>query len=150
MVADPERPGTMPGLDRDLLLSSSTPVQPDSDGAAVLRIAVRRTGGVTMLTVVGDVDLASAPTFDDHIARCLDSRTTTLVLDLTGVTFLGTAGLAALVRANSQAGPDCQLRVVAATRIARRPLQLTELDQLLAVYPTREAATADLDLSDTN
>jgi len=51
-----------------------------------------------VVSVSGDVDLASAPLLRDVVERRLRGPVTLLVLDLSAVTFLGTAGLDVLVR----------------------------------------------------
>ena len=71
-----------------------------------------------------------------------DTDTITLMLDRTGVTFLGSPGLAALVDAT---GAARRLReplriVVDHTRPVIRPIELTGLDNLLAVYTTLDQA----------
>jgi anti-anti-sigma factor len=63
-----------------------------------------------------------------------------LVVDLSGVDFLGSAGLTALVAAYEEAGSRTVLRVVATSSATARPLQLTGLDQEIPVCAGREEA----------
>lgn len=77
--------------------------------------------------VVGEIDTLTAPVLraqlDDQIAAVR-----LLVLDLTDVTFLGSAGLAVLVAAKDDADRrEHRLRLVCGSRIVTRALQATGL-----------------------
>jgi anti-sigma B factor antagonist len=92
------------------------------------------------LCVVGEIDVLTAPTVSGAVERQLaeraDGDTRPLVLDLSGVTFLASAGLAALANAKVLAAQhNVQLGVVASSRVVLRPLTLTGLDQALHVAP---------------
>lgn len=50
------------------------------------------------LRLVGDFDVAGVATFDDAVDAALDGRPEQLTLDLGGITFLASAGLACLLR----------------------------------------------------
>jgi anti-sigma B factor antagonist len=66
-----------------------------------------QTGPVSVLTVSGEIDLASGPFLRAALDDVLDAPDATaltcVVLDLTAVTFLGSAGLAVLVDAHEHA-----------------------------------------------
>ncbi|TWF82427.1 anti-anti-sigma factor [Pseudonocardia hierapolitana] len=66
-----------------------------------------RTGPVSVLTVSGEIDLVSGPLLRTALDEVIDapdsSALTGVVLDLTAVTFLGSAGLAVLVDAHEHA-----------------------------------------------
>jgi anti-anti-sigma factor len=93
-----------------------------------------------VVAVIGELDIATAP----RLAKFLTTHrptTSTLVLDLSGVTFLSAAGLRVLDRAQQRARADrTSLRIVAASRCVTRVLRITELDRELACYPTLRAA----------
>ena len=55
-----------------------------------------------VLAVTGALDLALAPTLRRTVERAARLRPVLLVIDLTAVTFLASAGMAELVRANRQ------------------------------------------------
>ncbi|HVW44628.1 MAG TPA: STAS domain-containing protein [Amycolatopsis sp.] len=85
--------------------------------------------------VTGDIDAGTTPTLRERIdAGLRDQPTGTVVLDLSGVHFLDSAGLALLVELASRcdkAGQEFQL--VCTTRGVLRPLQITGLDKILTV-----------------
>ncbi|WP_410872070.1 STAS domain-containing protein [Nocardia sp. A7] len=103
-----------------------------------LDVQVRAQDEFEILTVRGEVDMASAPELQAVLEKAQQGGRT-LVVDMTEVGFLGSAGLSALLVV-SKAAPY-QLRVVASREVAR-PIELTGLDKLLAVYGTLEAAIA--------
>jgi anti-sigma B factor antagonist len=111
---------------------------PPSDGSAaaddfadigeVVRFDVVGYGDrASVLHVVGEIDTLTAPL----LRAQLDGQIPTnplLVLDLTEVTFLGSAGLAVLVAAKDEAElRDHRLRIVPGSRIVVRALQATGL-----------------------
>ncbi|NIH81109.1 STAS domain-containing protein [Amycolatopsis viridis] len=70
----------------------------DVPEATPFRIDVSQPGRHTLLVEVGgDVDLASAPQLADVLSRRFRGPVTLLVLDLSEVSFFGTAGLSVLV-----------------------------------------------------
>ncbi|MEQ0564934.1 STAS domain-containing protein [Amycolatopsis sp. NEAU-NG30] len=95
--------------------------------------------GTAVLHVEGALDLALAPKLRQLAERAARQRPELLVIDLTGVTFLASAGMAELVRAHRA---TAALRVVAGGRITLRPLELTRLTDELAIYPSLSAALA--------
>lgn len=92
--------------------------------------------GSIVLDVHGEIDTLTAPPLEqamhDLIADPVEDR---LVVDLSGVTFLASSGLAVLVRAAHRASRHGRrLRLVATARAVRRPLQITGSDQLFDMY----------------
>ncbi|MCE0763818.1 STAS domain-containing protein [Pseudonocardia kujensis] len=95
-----------------------------------------------VLAVSGALDLALAPRLQRTVERAARLRPALLVIDLTGVTFLASAGMAELVRANRQLRGEVPVRVVATGRLVLRPLELTRLTDELAIHPTLADALA--------
>lgn len=104
---------------------------------------VERHSGSVVLAVAGDVDMVTAPQLEPHVDAALTEAPEVFVIDLTEVRLLGSAGLAVLVTAQNQAPPGTSVRIVAGGRTTLRVLELTGLDQTLAIYPTRERALAE-------
>jgi anti-sigma B factor antagonist len=106
-----------------------------------LRITSHAEGGVRVVEAAGEVDLVTAPALRTALTNALDESPGGLcVVDLTGVTFLDSAGLTTLIEVNQRAH---SLRVVVGSnRPVIRPIQLTGLDGVLALYSTLEEALA--------
>ncbi|NKQ54422.1 STAS domain-containing protein [Amycolatopsis sp. K13G38] len=110
----------------------------------------RHAGGVAVLSVIGEVDLATLPQLEDALTRALVEKPTQLVVDLSQVAFFGSAGLSALVQAHQQAAQHTRIAVVTAlpgpgatSSPAAKPLLATGLERDLDVYATVEDALAD-------
>jgi len=83
--------------------------------ATDLLLSVGHAHGAAVVTVSGELDATTARTLEDHLDR-LDAHRDVLVLDLTGVTFCDSVGLASLVDATRRA---VDLRVVGSRQVAR-------------------------------
>ncbi|GAA4663192.1 MULTISPECIES: STAS domain-containing protein [Amycolatopsis] len=117
--------------------------QPPVPHPGSLSLSTRRADpGVVVLSVAGDLDMLTSPQLADSLRELLDQHPRTVVVDLSKVDFLGSAGLAALVGAHEQAGSQGSLRIVASARETQRAFRMTGLDELLAIYPTAEEALA--------
>jgi anti-sigma B factor antagonist len=103
-------------------------------------VALEQERGTAVLRVTGALDLALAPKLQQQFDRTLRAGPELVVIDLTGVDFLASAGMAVLIRAHRQIEPPRRVHVVAAGRITLRPLEITRLTDELAVFPTLSAA----------
>ncbi|WP_101951252.1 STAS domain-containing protein [Mycobacterium sp. 3519A] len=96
--------------------------------------------GIAVLRVDGDIDLATVPTLEAAIENALTSKPTGLVIDLTDVGFLASAGLQALVATHNTVSESARFAVVANSAATSRPIQLTGLDQIFDLFPTLDEA----------
>jgi len=98
----------------------------------------------TVLTVAGEVDLATAPALENAIEAALGGKPAALIIDLSQVSFLASAGMAALVAAHQRAGKATRIAVVADGPATGRQLKMTSLDQVFSLHPTLEEALTSL------
>jgi anti-sigma B factor antagonist len=109
------------------------------------QVTFAKLGTADLVRLVGEIDLANAPAIGREIAVNM-SRSGAVLIDLTAVSFLDSAGvrlLDALVGDLDQAGTPIRL-VVGETGAARMTLQLCAFrDDLMAT--DLERAAADLD-----
>ena len=90
--------------------------------------------GTVTVTVVGEVDTFTAPVLRSSLDNQLEGQPKELVIDLCGVQFLGSAGLAVLVETQKAArARDVGLRLIASTRAVTRPLEVTGLIDLFTI-----------------
>jgi anti-sigma B factor antagonist len=100
---------------------------------------------VTVVSPVGDVDTATAGPLRAAIGEQVAAGAKHVVLDLSGVDFMGSAGLALLIAEREAAiSREGELRLAGVPRTAGRALSLTGLTELFDTYPDAEAAAADL------
>jgi anti-sigma B factor antagonist len=111
-----------------------------------LRLDVSQAAGAVIVTVQGEIDLFTAPRLQAAVSDCRDSADGLVVLDLTNVTFLGSHGLATLVRATQESTSS---KHIAPVRLAvddnqhvLRPIQIARLDAVLALYHSVDEALA--------
>ncbi|WP_325052078.1 STAS domain-containing protein [Nocardia stercoris] len=99
-------------------------------------------GEATVLTVTGEVDLATAPALETAIDATLADNPANLIIDLARVTFLASAGMAALVAAYRRAGERTRIAIVAEGPATSRQLKITNLDQVFELHSSLDAALA--------
>ncbi|RCK80453.1 MAG: hypothetical protein OZSIB_3199 [Candidatus Ozemobacter sibiricus] len=98
----------------------------------------------TILRLEGSLDLQSAPVFRATVNSHLQAGRVHLVLDLTGVTFLDSSGLTAIVGAwTTISRLQSSLRACNLQSPVRRVFSLTRVDKALPLYPDLAAALAD-------
>ncbi len=100
-----------------------------------------RDPGLAVLSVRGEIDALTTPRLESELDELLADPAERLVLDLGGVTFLASSGLAVLIRAAQLAAEHGRrLRLVVGTRAVRRPLQITGSDQLFDLFDDLDSA----------
>jgi anti-sigma B factor antagonist len=100
--------------------------------------------GVPLVKVLGDVDLATAPAFQQAMQQQVTLRRK-FVVDMDGVNFLSSAGLAVLVDLRQQmVDQDMKWAMVAARHTVTRPLEITGLLAILPIFTDVPAALAAL------
>jgi anti-sigma B factor antagonist len=104
----------------------------------VLDVRQARIAGALVLTVRGDVDALTAPGLTEAIHDAPLGQP--VIVDLSEVDFLASAGMTVLVSAHQRFSPDAQFMVVADGPATSRPLKLMGLDSVLALYPTLDEA----------
>jgi anti-sigma B factor antagonist len=91
-----------------------------------LSLSSRRDAGQAILTVSGEIDIMTADALEQAIATIIDSGAGEVIVDLSGVTFMDSAGINALLKGRRSADDHGQrFRVNGATGIVRQVLDLT-------------------------
>lgn len=97
-----------------------------------------------MVTVSGDVDIATIDRFQAAIAEAEAHQPAVLIVDMSAVEFLASAGLQALAAVRQRLDKSARVAVVADGPATSRPIQLTGLDQIFSLYPSLSDAMAAL------
>jgi anti-sigma B factor antagonist len=105
-----------------------------------LVVLEERRAGAVVLSVCGEVDLATAPALGAVLTLALRCVPAVLVVDLSGVDFLGAAGLAVLVAAAAAGANRTAVRVVTTRRECDVPILLTDLGAELTLCRTVDEA----------
>jgi anti-sigma B factor antagonist len=95
-------------------------------------LKVVRSDRTTRLLPSGELDIASAPEFEQAIAEATAEPGAELVLDLRELTFMDSTGLRALAQTNARAGEaGFALSIVRGPRQIERVLEISGLAELL-------------------
>jgi anti-sigma B factor antagonist len=101
-------------------------------------------GRTVVLGASGVIDMLTSPQLEVSIATSLEKNPTAIIVDLTDVDFLASAGMGVLVAARDQASPDIAFGVVASGPATSRPLKLVGLAEIVGLYSTLDEARAAL------
>jgi anti-sigma B factor antagonist len=99
-------------------------------------------GDWTVITVSGEVDMATGPKLRDDVLGALAAGNHRIVLDLSKVTFMDSSGLGALLGSHRRARLlEGEIRLAAPSYRVTEILRLTSLDRVFTIHPTVAEAT---------
>ncbi|UMB69446.1 STAS domain-containing protein [Mycobacterium paraterrae] len=105
--------------------------------ASALRLSEHDDGHTVVLAAEGIMDMSAAPILTERIRTVLRRRPEALIVDLSGVTFLATAGMSVLMEAGRKSEElAISFRVVAHGPVTAKPMQLLGIHDLLDIYPS--------------
>ena len=121
-----------------------------TEGDSLINLTTTRIGSAAVVTVEGELDLHTART----LMGTVDDTLTTpdlaaIVIDLSGVTFLGSSGLGTLAELATRApssrpagGQPVPVRLVAPpdNRAVVRPWEVMKLEPILPLFPDLSSA----------
>ncbi|MBE8520872.1 STAS domain-containing protein [Amycolatopsis sp. H6(2020)] len=113
------------------------------DRTPELTVRVRTVPEAVVVAAAGDLDLGTAPVLRARARAALADRPGALIVDLGAITFCGSAGLQVIAELVSEtAAVDLPFALVATGRPVLRSLQVTRIDDTLALHPTVDRARA--------
>lgn len=96
-----------------------------------------------MIAVEGEIDEATVPAVREELVAAAESDADLVVVDLDGVSFIGSAGIGSLLAGAMLVGEHGgQLALAAPRPPVRRALELTGVDRRVEVAPSIDAAVA--------
>jgi anti-sigma B factor antagonist len=87
--------------------------------------------GLAVVSVSGSVDMLTAPGLAEAIDSALANEPKGLIVDLTKVEFLGSAGISVLMKTRDNLGESTPFCVVADGPATHRPLTLLGINELM-------------------
>jgi len=108
-----------------------------------LAIDVLTRGDDTVLRLAGDIDIHSAPEISEQLARLQADGSIVIVVDLSGVSFLDSSALGALVaahRALTEAGGS--LKLAAQREHVQKVFRITRLAEVIPLFDSVDDACA--------
>lgn len=103
--------------------------------------STQRPDGLAVVSLAGEVDLFTAPRFDEALQRCIDQGARHVVVDFSKVTFIDSTALSILV-AGSKRLARGKLVIVCGLGNVLRLLQVAGLERLFVICPTLDEALA--------
>jgi anti-anti-sigma factor len=98
-------------------------------------------GGIPVVSVSGEVDLATAPALERTLRDAAEAQTRDVIVDLTCCSFLDSRGLTALLAARERLGnSDRSLGLVLSNPNVLKIFQITGFDQIFEIHPSLGAA----------
>ena len=104
-----------------------------TSGADILFPTERQADEATV-TVQGEIDLLEAAQLREQLLKLVDTGSTSLIVDLTGVTFIGSTGIGALIAGHNrvrEVGGTLTLR--GPSRSVLRVMEITALDKVFPI-----------------
>jgi anti-sigma B factor antagonist len=95
-----------------------------------------------VLTVHGELDIATAPDFRERLDAAVDAGAKRLVLDLTPVAFMDSVAIAAILHARTRLGDGRLAVVLADGSYTRLVFEIAGLPRCLDVFATLADATS--------
>jgi anti-anti-sigma factor len=99
---------------------------------------------LAVISVSGCVDMLTAPSLTEAIESALAKTPSGIVVDLSNVDFLASAGISVLIAASDSIGQSRRFGVVADGATTHRPLTLLGVDEVIPLYRTLGDALSEL------
>ena len=97
--------------------------------------------GTPVVSVMGEVDLATAPALEQTLLGAAEDRTGEVIVDLTGCSFLDSRGLGALIATRGRLERSNRwLALVLSKPSVLKIFRITQFDKLFEIYPSLGAA----------
>lgn len=104
-----------------------------------MQIATTPSSDRYIITVHGEVDLATSPELDAAIIAAIDSGTSSVAIDLTNVSFMDSSGLGVIVRGLKRCREaDIDLDLVITNERVLKVFGITGLDQVIPIHASIE------------
>src|SRR5437667_10582392 len=101
-----------------------------------------------VISLAGEVDLYTAPEFKQQLLEVIAQGAKGVIVDLSSTTFIDSTTLGVLVGGVKRLRPnDGRLSLVCSDRNITKIFEITGLDRVFTIYPTRDEALAKTDAS---
>jgi anti-sigma B factor antagonist len=102
-------------------------------------------GDSFVISLSGEVDLYTAPEFKQQLLEVIGQGAKEVVVDFTSTTFIDSTTLGVLVGGVKRLrSNDGQLALVCSDRNITKIFEITGLDRVFTIYPTRDEAISKL------
>lgn len=106
-----------------------------------MKVTREEIGKALLLAVEGSVDIASSPELRGELRVAVEAKRPRIVVDLSGVTFVDSSGLATLIEAlQGTKRYDGRLALCCLTSTVLGVFELANLDSIFSIHATRDEA----------
>ena len=91
---------------------------------------VDRRGNISIVRVLGDLDVYTAPRLDDCLQQIISAGSTNLAVDLENCSYLDSEGIKALIKARGSARERVRLSICGAKGTVLRIFRISGLDTI--------------------
>ncbi len=113
-----------------------------------MKLRSKDRGSATVITAMEDrLDAAVAIQFKDKMRKIADSSHKRIILDLSGVDFLDSSGLGAVVVVLKMMPPTQRFELAGLTPAVAKVFHLTRMDQVFTIHPDVNTAFSDTTLT---
>ena len=110
-----------------------------------MEISEQREGNIIVLSPVGRVNNDTSPAFQAKLLACVGSAATTVLVDFSGVEYISSAGLRALMMASKQSkATNGRLAAAGLTPMVKEIFAISRFSLVVQVFETTAAAIAAL------
>jgi anti-sigma B factor antagonist len=103
-----------------------------------------RRGRSNVLPLKGEIDLHVSPSVTTSLNQMIEKKPKRLVVDLSDVTYIDSAGLAALIQAMQKVeGYGGKFLLAGLQETVRSIFEISRLDQVFQIFPDADAALRD-------
>jgi anti-sigma B factor antagonist len=104
---------------------------------------IRWNDKTAIVDVAGEIDLNTSNAFQQELLAVLDKSPRRIVVNLSGVSYMDSSGVASLVKLLSRVRrSSAGLRLFGLTDRVRGVFEITRLDSVFEIFPTEEEALA--------
>ena len=106
-----------------------------------IETSLRHRDGVPVLDVIGEIDIYTTPTFKEAVSTAIDEGKSSIVINMTQVTYMDSSGFGTLLSATKRLRPvDGALYLTGCNEAITRMLQITRLNTIFGIFATEEEA----------
>jgi anti-anti-sigma factor len=105
-----------------------------------LSLSTEEINGISKITLAGELDGASAPTFHAAIEQVASKGPKRIVLMLEGLTYMASAGLRTLVFAKQKLGANVDIYLVGTQEPVRETLEMTGFHHSVVMLDAYDAS----------
>ncbi len=110
-----------------------------------LNISSKANNGIVLVRVAGEIDMFTSPNLRDTLLPCFNPSTTGIVVDLSGVSFMDSSGIATLVEGLQWSRKENRKFILTGLgKTVFNALSLTKLDNVFSIEADADTALAGI------